>query len=166
MITNINYDKLITWLLPVRLRKALIKAYLHVLIYPISNRLLERFKVFEQKAWYDLKYQSGQVAHLEYVLNDHFDNALKRIYIGEGQQYDLIRYLYMDIEDIDLALYRDVENADVYLYLDSETSIGGGADYDFTVNIPIGLDFEETTIRAVIDRYKRDAKNYIIQYFI
>lgn len=165
-MTNLNFDKLVNWLLPVRLRKVLMTNILKVLISPVSGRMYGSFKSFEQKAWYDLKYQSGQVAHLEYVLNDHFDNALKRIYIGEGQQYDLIRYLYMDIEDIDLALYRDVENADVYLYLDSETSIGGGADYDFTVNIPIGLDFEETTIRAVIDRYKRDAKNYIIQYFI
>jgi len=34
------------------------------------------------------------------------------------------------------------------------------------VHIPLGLNFEETTIRAVIDRYKRDGKTYTINYFI
>lgn len=165
-MTNINYHTLTNWLLPIRLRQPLLLAYLRVLISPIIQTLYPRFKGFEAKAWHDLKYQTGQVAHLEGVLNSRFDAAQKRIWIGPGQDYDLLQYIYTDEENEVLSIFKDAEDKPVYIYTDGETALGGGGNYDFTINVPIGLPHEELTIRAVADRFKRDGKSYIILYFL
>lgn len=165
-MTSVNYNILIRWLLPIKLRQVLMISFIRVLISPIIQTLYPRFKGFESKAWYDLKYQTGQVALLEGVLNERFDPAQTRIYIGPGQSYDLIQYIYLDSEDEDRYVFRDFENQPMYLFTDLETGGGYGGGYDFVVHIPLGLNFEETTIRAVIDRYKRDGKTYTINYFI
>lgn len=163
-VTDVDYNKLIKWLLPVRLRTGKMSAWLKALNTSIGSRLYPAFKSWEAKCWYDLKYQTGQVAYLEYVLNDTFDAALKRIKIGPGQNVNNFIYLYLDSEQQPLYLYTDAENKPVWLYTDAEL-IGGGGGYDFTINVPVGLPNEEATLRAVADRYKRDGKAYEVVYF-
>lgn len=162
-MTNIDWNILTRWLLPVRLRKPFLLAWLKALTAPIWQTLYPLFKAFEAKAWYDLKYQSGQVAHLEFVLNERFDPAQKRIWIGPGSATDKRVYLYLDAENQTKYLFKDVEDSPVYLYQESELS--GSGVYDFSINVPAGLPMEEAALRAVADRYKRDSKDYIINYF-
>lgn len=166
MQTNINYHKLVNLLLPIRLRaKETLTAFLHVMLYPIREYLYPLFKRFEKKAWYDLKYQTGQVAYLEFVLNERFDELQTRIYISEADDYDTILWLYRDDEDLPLWLYKDIEAKPLWLFTEAESYLGGDG-VDFIVNVPLGLPFEELAIRAMIDRYKRDGKSYLIKYFI
>lgn len=159
-ITDIDYDKLSRWLLPVKLRKPKMLAFVAVCISYIKV-LYIRFKTWEAKSWYDIKYQSGQVAYLEFVLNEKFDPVQKRIYISGGL-YPLPVYLYTEAEQLPLYIYTEAENNPVYLYTEAEYLYGFA---DFVINVPYGLPNEETTLRAVADRYKRDSKNYVIQYF-
>lgn len=163
-MTNVNYDLLIKWLLPVRLRTASIVAFLLALTAPIRLTLYPRFKVFERRAWSDLKYQSGQVAHLEFVLNERFDNVNTSIFIGPGYLADDRLYIYTDAENVPLHIYTEPELLPMYLYTDLEFQSGMGG-YDFVVHLPSYLAYKESQIRAVVDRYKRDGKSYIIQYF-
>lgn len=165
MITDIDYNRLRRWLLPVRLRTAGMLAWLKALTIPISKRLYDRFKFFEREAWYQLKYQSGQVAYLEYVLNDKFDTVQKRIYISGASYASNMLYLYTDPENQEIPIFRDVEGEDVYLFTDAELLGNGGNNYDFTIHVPMGLPNEELSLRAVADRYKRDSKIYNIVYF-
>lgn len=139
--------------------------WLQVLTSPIWNRLYPNFKAWEISSWYDLKYQTGQVAFLEFVLNDHFDAALKRIYIGPGNLVNNHLYIYLDSEDQPVPLYTDIELMPIALYTDAELSGMSSGSYDFSINVPVGLPNEEATLRAVADRYKRDSKHYIINYF-
>lgn len=164
-VTDIDYNKLLRWVLPVKLRQARRVAWLTALSAPIRNRLYPAFKTWEAKCWYDLKYQSGQVAYLEFVLNERFDPALKRIYIGPGQNIDNWVYIYLDSEDQPVWLYTDIEAQSIWLYTDEELNGVNGGGYDFTINVPVGLPNEEATLRAVTDRYKRDGKRYVINYF-
>lgn len=164
-VTDIDYNKLLRWMIPVKLRQPRMVAWLRAFSAPIRNRLYPGFKSWEAKCWYDLKYQTGQVAYLEFVLNDHFDPALKRIYIGPGANVDNRVYLYLDSEDQPVWLYLDNEAQPVWLYTDGELNGGSGGGYDFTINVPVGLPNEEATLRAVADRYKRDGKRYVINYF-
>jgi hypothetical protein len=160
-ITDIHFGRLKKWLLPVRLRQAKIAAFVNAMLHYISDFMYPAFKIWEPKSWYDLKYQSGQVAHLEKVLNDRFDPIQKRIYLSEGLHPDHV-YIYTDAEQQPVFLFTDAENMPVHLYTDLEYTYGYA---DFVINVPNGLPQEEVSLRAVADRYKRDGKNYLIQYF-
>lgn len=157
-ITTIIYRRLIRWLLPVRLRQPKLFAFLIAITEPIRVYNYQRFKKFEEMSWYDLKYQTGQVAYLEYVLNDKFDAVQKRIWIGSGTAPDRI-YIYTSAETMPLYIFTSLETNPVYIYTSAEQS-QGQMFYDFTVNVPHGLPFADSTIKAVIDRYKRDGKSY------
>lgn len=160
-ITDINYNRLTRWLLPVRLRKAKLLAFVTAATWYIKQFLYPAFKTWEAKSWYDLKCQSGQVAHLEFVLNDRFDPILKRIFISGGLAPPPI-YIYTEAEELPFYVYTDAENEPVYLFTEQEYLWGYA---DFVIHVPNGLPNEEATLKAVADRYKRDSKNYLIEYF-
>lgn len=164
MITNINWYLLINWLLPVRLRTSTVFAWLMALLTPVRQTLYGRFKNFERKAWYQLKYQTGQVAYLEFVLNEAFDPVLKRIRIAPGTLAANYLYIFLAWEAQDLSIFRDVENEPVFLYSDMEYGLGAAGSVDFVIKVPYNLPTEELTLRALADRYKRDGKSYSIQY--
>ncbi len=162
-VTDINYTRLLRWLLPVRLRKERLMAWIKVITYPVWAVLYPKFKSWEQKSWYDLKYQTGTVAHLERVMNDRFDAALKRIYIDEGIYTQPI-YIHTIAETEPVFIYREMEASPEYLHLSAENEY---AVADFTVHIPYLLlaEHEEIAFRAVLNRFKRDGKTYKIIYF-
>lgn len=146
------------WLLPVRLRQPKLFAFIIAITEPIRNYNYKRVRTWELQCWYDLKYQTGQVAYLEYVLNDKFDHIQKRIWIGKGTQPQQV-YIYVHTESHPLYIYTHAEQQPVYIYTHSENSVTQTY-FDFTVNVPKGLTFADSTIKAAIDRYKRDGKSY------
>lgn len=163
-MTIINYYILLRILLPIRLRTGSVLAWLDSLIAPIRKTLYPRFKNFEEKAWHDLKYQSGQVAYLEFVLNNIF-HLQGDIWIGPGN-YDTSRlYLYTTAENHPLFIYSAVENEPIYLYTTEENTLGYTGQYDFTINVPSVFSPLESRLRAIANRYKRDGKTYKIIYY-
>lgn len=156
-VTDIDYDILIKWLLPVRLRNPRLIAWMKVLCYPIKGYLYELFKRYESVFWYDINHQSGQVAYLEYVVNNlmGYDPATPMIKIGLGKYYGRW-YLSMRAEEDPTYLGTKYVNrrADIY------------GEYDFKVIIEYSLEgtIDLSRVRAIIDRYKRDSKKYIIIY--
>lgn len=157
-ITSIDYDILIRWLLPVRLRKPRNIAWMKVLCSPVKEYLYARFKSWEAKCWYDIKYQSGAVAHLEYVLNDlmGYDASSPMIILGAGNIPDRI-YVPLRLEDTPIYL------GNIYVNRRSDYLYGV---YDFSIIIHSSLEgvISEELVRAIADRYKRDGKTYKVFY--
>lgn len=162
-VTDINYTRLLRWLLPVRLRKEKLMAWIRVITYPVWAVLYPKFKGWELKCWYDLKYQTGTVAHLERVMNDRFDVSLKRIYIDEGIYTEPL-YIYTEAETQPVFIYTAAEASPEYIHTVVENLYG---EADFTVHIPYLLlaEHEEIAFKAVLNRFKRDGKTYKIIYF-
>ncbi len=161
-VTNINYTKLLRSLIPEDLRKERFVVWLSLMIYPIKL-LYNQFKIWEQKSWYDIKYQTGTVAHLERVMNDRFDVVQKRIYINVGIYTEPL-YVYTEAETQPVFIYKQVESNPEYIHTAAENLYG---EADFTVHIPYLLlaEHEEIAFKAILDRYKRDGKTYKIIYF-
>lgn len=136
-------------------------AFLAVLFEPI-RQYYDLFKVWEAKSEYDIKYQSGRVAHLEKAVNDVFDLADHRIFIGPG----IIpprRYIRLRLAADPLYIPLRVNGTPVYIYTRAAYIYGS---VDFTVNVPNALNTIDTVhLSAVVDRYKRGGKTYKILFF-
>lgn len=157
-VTDIDFEALVRQLLPSALRKPRLIAWLKVLLSPISGYLYEWFKKFEQKGFYDIKYQYGTVQALEYVLNDlmGLDPDNPSIILGPGNIPDRLYVpLRLEADPIYLGTVYVHRRAD-YLY----------GIYDFKIIIDDSLEgvIDEEMVRAIADRYKRDGKTYIISY--
>lgn len=124
--------------------------------------LLSMYSTFKQKESSNI-YQinhSSSIAHLEGVLNDRFDSALRRIYITNSL-YVQAFYLYRDIEQLPKYVYTSAESNPKYLYKDSELS----SSYTFIIHIPNGLPFDITILTALMNKYKLPGTSWIIDIY-
>ena len=159
-IFNVNFSKLAVLLTPIFWRKAIFMNFIYCFIEPIKV-IHNEFKVFRKNSIYKIVH-NGQVMILEKVLNDAFDNTLRRIYITDSLIKD------------PLYIYSTPEQKPVYL--------GSEFLYDFSVFNDIGTDFNvifpislkpvtafdllnsENRIKALINYYKLASKRYKIQW--
>ena len=151
---DINYDSLNFQLLPVRLRKQRMLAWVRCLTVPIrwlhnlfmSNRAINQYFLAH----------NGQVCHLEKVLNDAFDSVSREIVITDGIYEDpVFTFLAVELKPVWLGLGSEM-GATVYespmvLYTGAETSLLGNS---FIVKVPSSVLFDEDRMRALIDRYR------------
>lgn len=155
---DVDFTKVVKNTLPVRLRGAAMQAWLVALLAPVIYAY-NLFRANRANNLYRLAHNS-QVCYMQAVLNDKFDNVLRRIIIVDAGYRDPI-YIYQSIEDKDVGLYMGSENQPVYLYTAGE--IGAGV-YDFIVQVPATISFQTPQMRAVIDTYRLVSKsNYLIQ---
>lgn len=159
-ILNVDFRKLSVLLTPIFWRKRAFVEYIYCFIEPIKV-LNDEFKKFRTNSIYKIVH-NGQVMILEKVLNDAFDQELRRIYITDSVQND------------PLYLYSIPENKPVYLgtqYLYDFSSFEN-TNYEFIVNFPIAikpvnpfdlLNFENR-IKALVNYYKLASKRYIIKW--
>lgn len=157
-LTDIDYDKLLLQLLPVRYRKPRTTAWLKTLTSPITNYLYGLFKNWELKSWYDIKYQSGAVTHLEYVLNDlsGLDPEDPEIIIGAGSRPSRLFIPLRAQNDPVVLGVKHIYKRMAYLY--------GSYDFKIIIHTTLHGIIDEELIRAIANRYKRDSKQFIIRY--
>lgn len=151
-IFNIDFKRWVYWLMPSFMRKPTFYAMLLALISPIEA-LYNKFIVNRATNLYKLNHNS-QVFSMQNVLNDRFDNTLRRIYITDGLTRDRL-YLYTRPENKPLYLQ-------VYLYNSSDYADTG---IDFIVWVPGGVnlnDTDKTEMAALIKFYKLAGKRFII----
>lgn len=148
---KVDFDKLILLLLPTFLRKPVLFGYLKALVSPISS-LHYRWSQMRDENLKILKYNS-QKCYLRGVLNDRYDNDIRRITINntgnKTQDY----------------IYTLSENLPVYLgtmYLEPEFNYAGST-VDFLVNVPQELiNNKINEIVATIEFYVLAGKSYQI----
>lgn len=153
-IFSLNLRQLIILLLPTFLRKPCSIAWLQMLIAPVEQLQYN----FNEKRKADLVIleHNGQKCYLRKILNDSFDNKLRRIRIEDMPLFNAV-YIFTQGEQQPLYL----EEAPVHLYAESELQISG---VNFSVYVPQELCKREVELRAITDTYKLASKRYIIQY--
>lgn len=159
-IYNINWRRLTIWFLPIALRQVKHIAWLQVVFQPIKQLWLD-FTKFRKQATYKVIHTS-QVCYLEAVLNDLFDNTLRRIYIENGL---FIEPLYIYTVPEDKPRYIDTQ------YIFSENDLNNN-DTDFIVIVPLDLkplnevaqNAYLSQMKALINYYKLASKTYTIQW--
>jgi hypothetical protein len=143
---DIDWRRLIAWLLPFPLRKTREMLWLNALIAPIK-RLHGALTNFAALKRAEIRY-NGQVCYLAGGLNDLFDPSLRGIVVEDAtllpQQY----------------LFLESENKPLYLPV-----FLGGATSDFVVKVPIGLLGSEAQIVAFIRKYKLAGMKFEIIYY-
>lgn len=140
---NIDWARLIDWILPHPVRNSLMREWLLALIAPVIMVHLA-FISYRRRIWYATR-ATGQRTKLRYYLNWLFDTLLNRIEI-----YDI------DADDY-LYIFQEFENRPVYL-----PTFLVGASYSFIVLVPEEFKEIELQIKAVIDSYKLPTKFYYI----
>lgn len=151
---NLDIRKLAIQLLPTFLRGEVLSAYLKALVTPIDD-VHYRWLQNRKQNLYILAH-NGQKCYLRGVLNDEFDNSLRRIQIDDGNLFDPF-FIYTDSEIneqpylakfLDLTLYQDHDLADTAV--------------DFYVRVPQEINYNEYKIKYLIDFYKLASKRYKI----
>lgn len=167
VVYDISFDNLITWLLPVKLRKALHFRWLQIMVKSIGQTH-SGFLSFRDEMIYKMAHNS-QVASIEEVLNDLFDPITRRIYIENATVREPV-WFYEPEADKPVWFYEPEMNSSVRFY---DPEYLSSATQDFTVFVPIDLQTGNTIadaqlqieIEAQINYYKLFSKSYIIQYY-
>lgn len=154
-IYNINYGRLVVWLLPNALRKTRLIAYIEALIKPVTSAYLA-FRHYRNARLYELAI-TPQVCYLEKMLNDRYDPLQRRICIVDSVDQD------------PQHIYLAAENKPVYLgvktiYTMGETSIL--YPFDFFVQVPVVLQgtFQVPEMLQLVNTYKLAGMRPVIQY--
>ena len=154
---NVDFDTVVTWLLPKTLRQYVIVNYLNALLSPFKQ-LYNDFTKARDEHLYKLNHNS-QVCYLESALNDTFDPELRRIYIADAGG-NVITPLQRDSDATPVVIGSDTAGDALILQPDSGYT---GGSYDFIVVLP--YTFAQSTIyrlRSLVDYYKLAGKRYDI----
>jgi len=152
----INWKEYIKNKIPSFLQKNFLISWLLVLISPIIW-LHNEFIKYKNQALYKASH-SSQIASLQAVLNDNFDNSKRRIKIINITYKESI-YFYEPQENKEVFFYKPEENKPNYFYEIEDLNTKG---IDFLVLIPKDIISNNKTeqIRAQVDYYKLYSKNY------
>lgn len=151
----VNFKKLVVWLLPAPLRRPVQSSWLMALIGPVI-KLYNGFLAFRSAVIYQLTI-TPQVCKLEKMLNDRYDNQLRRIYIEDAIEKEPW-FLYLKVEAKRMFLYTKSEaSAPQYLYTKSETVQFG---VDFVINIPVFVVFDINEFKSLVKKYKLASKTF------
>ncbi|NNV54518.1 ribosomal mL41 family protein [Limnovirga soli] len=153
----INWDKLATWLVPVDLRQNKLLAFVKALVSPVKD-LYNRFIDYKNEVDYTISI-TPQVVHLQRGLNDRFDIADRRIRILPATEYNAI-LLALAEENKPKLLGTKAEAVQMKLPLKSETLAYA---YDFVIEVPTAIVFNIDEMKAFVNKYKMESKNYNIK---
>jgi hypothetical protein len=160
-----KFSHIANLLLPVSLRTERMIAYARVLVSPFAY-LRDELTAYRAAKLKELLY-NGQVASLEYLLNEQFNGGLKGIIIADAPLIETT-YLYNSSESGDPThLFNASESVpvtdQVYLYNNSEYE----AQFSFYVFVPAALEgtFDEKVMQQVVNFYRPAGRTFTIDYY-
>jgi len=142
---NIDWNRLISYLLPAPIRKAKFVALISAMLSPILS-LDNSFSIFRNKISEEIN-TNGQVVKLQAGLNRNYDPIEKRITITDAPPADPV------------FIYASVENRPIYL-----PAFLSGEKVDFHVNVPGDLSAFRASIIAFATKYKLASKRFLFVY--
>lgn len=150
---EIDINRLVLLLMPTFLRQRINFAFARAMVQPVYS-LMGWFEANRQANLYNLKH-NGQVCYLRAMLNDAFDNELRRIRIEDSERWD---WTFIYPEETDRPLWLET----VLIASDAFTTDEGT---DFMVIVPAQLG---TVIRpqmiSLLNYYKLAGKRYSILF--
>ena len=161
MNLGLNFKTVFSYLVPYQLRKSRTVEWIGALLQPLQS-LNDGFVEWAADVRYFLAF-NGQVVYLEHVLNDTFDNSLRRIYIDDpAGNIAITTYVHNKVEQQPpLYLYNvdDASNENPLVYNQAELFV---SDDDFIVYVPVGIfnPTVEVQMRDLIDQYRIAGKRY------
>ncbi|HLO59067.1 MAG TPA: hypothetical protein VK172_14680 [Lentimicrobium sp.] len=160
-IYSIDYNKLIRWLLPPKLRSEFTLNWLKSLVSPIVI-IYNAFILYRS----DVEYRTAitpQVCYLQKVLNDTFDNTERRIIILDNPEKTVL-LIHTDEANKPLMIHKVRSGHDsVTPLIHDSSSFSGGQ--DFTVKVPFSLtQAQEYRMMSILNNYKLISKRYKILY--
>ncbi len=156
---EINWNKFIVLLLPIKKRTATIFSFIRAMLAPIVF-LYNQIKKDEAEVNYELAHTS-QVWSIEAVLNDAFDVDERRIYTSDSGGHEVIA-LFPDDDWKEIVLQPD-DQAEAVIVLHPDSSYDGG-EYDAIVHVPFTLTEGQTyRMKALINKYKLIGIRYDIR---
>lgn len=154
---TININRLVELLLPRVLRKGVLTGLITSLIFPL-NRLQSLFAAYRADVDYKLNHNS-QVCFLQAVLNDRFDNVMRRIFIDAAPITTWDGFLWDEETDRPIMLGTYLIQAEMFV---------GAESLDIIVFIPSAIQLNENDnikLDALIRNYKLAGKRYTIQEY-
>lgn len=144
---NLNFKKLLIWLLPTPLRRPWWIAWLLALISPLI-KLYQEFLAFRTAVLYRLSIKP-QVCFIEKALNDRFDVASRGIWIDDSIEFNPLP-LFLKAENKPVVLYKKSEGIPLILYTKGETAT---YTVDFIINVPASVVFDANEMRSYVKSF-------------
>lgn len=157
VIYDIDHSQLKQWMIPARIRKSRLGAFLQVVISGVVF-LYQDFLRFRKAKLYELMI-TPQVCYLERLLNDRFDFTQRRIRIVDGVDKPPF-YIFQEAELKPKYLRNTSEAAPQWIYTSGES---GNLQDDFVILVPVALVFEEAEMRSLVKVYKLAGTKFKIQ---
>jgi len=154
---DINYEKVTTWMVPARIRRSKLVAFLKVMISGVVF-LYQDFLRFRRAKLYELMI-TPQVCYLERLLNDRYDFTARRIRIVDGLDKPPF-YIYQHDELKPKYIRKASEGQPQWIYTKGES---GQLQDDFIVLVPQDIKFELAEMRSLVKVYKLAGTRFKIQ---
>lgn len=161
---NIDFSKLVSDLLPWFHRKPVMVAWLKALISPLTS-LYTSFLQERTRRLYEASY-NGQIAELEYVLNDYYYNSptTRDIYIEDYVGYE-DTFIYNVSESLEeTVIYNTAENTEPNTIIFNAEEGSGGP--DFIVWVPDTLIFDQNYMVSLVTKYKVAGPSFVIMTYV
>ena len=160
-VFDINFVQLVRRVTPHFLRKDTFLRWIESLVKPVKD-INDNLVAFRDATNRRLTF-SAQVISLEKFLNDLLDPILKRIFISHPVTIKDFTYLHNKAENApSFFLFNDSEGKPpIFFYNLSEID----AEFDYFVNIPAVITFDEDVVRTEINVYNQAGKRYDIVTF-
>ena len=152
-VFDIDFGKLLRWMIPMRTRMARLLAFLSALSDNL-NIIYQQFRYNREANLYKLSI-TPQVCYLEKLLNDRYDYSQRLIYIDNAIDRP-VTYIYMEDE------LKPVYLGKIWIYTGGETS--QMAD-DFIIFVPMSIVFENAEMTSLVKSYKLAGTQFKIQRF-
>ncbi len=153
---DIDFNKIITWLVPLDENRVKLLALTKVLCSPVVY-VYDLVSTFSANVYRHLKI-TPQVGSLEYYLNDKHDSLQKRIYIEDGVLYPVTN-IYLRAEAKPVTLRTRGEGSPIHIGLRTETGYKVDA---FRVRVPSERMRDKEAIRAFVEKYRLTGKNFSV----
>lgn len=152
-IFQINWFRLVKMLVFPAVQKPVLLAFINALLAPIRTKY-NNFIQFKTDTDYRVQH-NGQVCYLQKMLNDKFDNSLRRIRVQNVPAKPRLSF-YQPEDDKSVFFYEDEPLVHFY------TPNSYYNEFDFEVLIPTSLSHYNDQIATEINYYKIYSKNYQI----
>lgn len=154
-IYNVNWYRLVNMLVLPAVKKPMVLAFINSGIAPIRTNY-DTFLTFKKDAEYRINH-NGQVCFLQKLLNDKFDNSLRRIKVQNVPPKQRL-WFYNTEDSKPIFFYNQSDNHPVFIYNSNDYY----NQFDFEVLIPESLNGYRNQMLAQINYYKLESKNYQI----
>lgn len=152
---SIDFNRLVSLLLPMPLNRPAHKAWLEMLVSPLKH-VHDQFIAYRIEVNRRLRF-NGQIIILENILNDNFDNTNRGIRIDTNNDTLRRLFIYQYQEQDKEFVHQYIESRPLYIFQAQEEF---EHTFDFLVIVPDGILTleEESRIKALTNRWKIDGK--------